>query len=79
MTPEQIYEVKELIRNVGSRLDIYIKEDTQWKEDAAPVIKMGKNLNGFSAVVKWLFIVAAAIGSIWGGVEYIANFIVKHK
>lgn len=76
MTPQEIYDLKQLIHDLSIQLEVYIKQDIEWKKDAAPVIEMGKSLNGFSTVVKWLFGIAISIGSIWLGIEYIANKIV---
>ena len=84
-TPEQFETLTKRIEDViqkkvngkidGLRNDfnLYVEQDTQWKEDAKPVIDMGKNINGFAKISKVILSLMVAIGSAWGLIEWISG------
>jgi hypothetical protein len=84
-TPEQFETLAKRIEDViqkkvngkidGLRNDfnLYVEQDTQWKEDAKPVIDMGKNINGFGKISKVILSLMVAIGSAWGLIEWISG------
>lgn len=77
MTPQQLESIEEAVGKAikthvngkidGLRKDFqeYVKDDTEWKVKAQPVIKMGENLQGFSKVTLYLLgLLAASIAAI---------------
>lgn len=53
------------IDHLHVKLDTYIKEDTEWKARAEPVIQMGNNVRGFGKVSLYIVgFVAAVAGAI---------------
>lgn len=79
-----ILSIKRDLDNLKVSTDeFHIKNDDRWKEneqrwiEALPVIQMGKNIAGFSIVMKWVLAAMVAIGSIYGGFEWFQNVIKK--
>lgn len=84
-TPEQFETLTKRIediiqKKVNGKIDelrndfnFYVEQDTQWKEDAKPVIDMGKNINGFGKISKVILSLMVAIGSAWGLIEWISG------
>lgn len=75
MNKEHLEQIKAVIREtvngkidkIDAKLDTYIKEDTEWKQKAEPVIKMGENVQGFGKVSLYIIgFIASAIGVIIG-------------
>lgn len=80
MTPEQYQQLQETIKEtvenavratvngkidrMNTKLDTYIKEDNEWKEQAQPTIEMGNNVRGFGKVTVYLLGVAAALFAV---------------
>jgi len=82
MTHEQYENLTQHISAVGSDVvDLKIafkkhfEEDKEWKEDAVPVLKMGKDLQGFGSIAKTIayivLTIAALIGSMYAGLSWI--------
>lgn len=44
---------------------VWKQEDRQWKENAFPIIEMGKNMQGFGKVTLYLVGFAASIGGLF--------------
>lgn len=80
MKDTEIEQIKTIItETVNGKIDKlhielrqYIKEDTEWKERAEPVILMGNNVRGFGKVSLYILgFVAAIIGAILGIISLI--------
>lgn len=54
------------------KLDTYIKEDTEWKNKAEPVIQMGQNVQGFGKVSLYIL---GFVASVFGAVVMIINLL----
>lgn len=55
------------IDKLHDKLDFYIKEDTDWKTKAEPVIKMGENVAGFGKVSLYVLgFIASVTGAVIG-------------
>ena len=53
------------IDRLHSKLDNYIADDTEWKKQAEPVIKMGESVQGFGKVSLYMLgFIASATGAI---------------
>lgn len=59
---------------LADKLDAYIKDDTEWKERAEPVIILGNNARGASKAVLYISGVIVAIG---GAYEMLRNIFKK--
>jgi ribosome-associated translation inhibitor RaiA len=59
------------IDKLHEKVDRYIKEDTDWKVKAEPVIKMGENLQGTSKVMLY---VAGGVLAVGGAIKIVASF-----
>ena len=59
-----IGDLKKEIQSVHDKFDTFTKEDHEWKEDAKPIIDMGKNLKGFGKVLMYIIYVIAALGGV---------------
>lgn len=68
-----VADIKTKFHLLDDKIDNYIKEDKEWKEEAQPVIDMGKNIAGFSKITKMIIGIGAVIGSIYGLVTWINN------
>jgi hypothetical protein len=60
---------------ITTKLNSYIKEDTEWKEMAKPAIELGTNVKGFGRVFAYILGILAAIGASWQGIQWMANLI----
>lgn len=55
------------IDRLHDKLDGYIREDTDWKTKAEPVIKMGENVAGFGKVSLYVLgFIASVTGAVIG-------------
>lgn len=82
-TKEDFYEkMTQHISAVGSEISLlrrdfntHYQEDKIWKDSAETVIQLGKNIQGFGLVTKWivggLLAIASIIGALYTGVEWI--------
>lgn len=72
-----VADIKTKFHLIDDKIGNYIKEDMKWKEEAQPVIDMGKNIAGFSKVTKIIIGVGGAIGSLYFGIAWLQNLINK--
>lgn len=73
MTQEQLKEIQNAvgkaiqthvngkIDKLTVKVDAYIADDLQWKQQAEPVIKMGENVQGFGKVSLYIVGFVAAV------------------
>lgn len=65
------------IKAIDAKLDTYIREDNEWKEDVRPTIDGMKRLQNASDVglglLKFIVVMGAAVTAIWGGVTYLLH------
>lgn len=63
------------IRAIDTKIDIYIKEDLEWKSKALPVIDSGTKVLNFGTVgvglLKFVTVFGVAFGFIWAFIKYI--------
>lgn len=52
-------------KNLEAKIDAYILSDTEWKDRAEPVIKLGENSLGASKAILWLTGLIIALGGSW--------------
>ena len=63
------------IRVMDARLTEYIKDDLEWKEQAAPTIELGNNIRGFGKVFAYILGTAGVMFGVFKGiVEFIRYF-----
>lgn len=70
------------INRLDQKIDLYIAQDTQWKEDdrkwketAQPSVDLGLNAISFWKVVKWILFAGAALGGFLAALEVIKRVI----
>lgn len=72
---QQISAIGSDIKSLRLDFEAHYKEDAEWKLEAAPILSMGRNVQGFSAVLKWIiyFIVSTAtvVGSLYTGIQWL--------
>lgn len=65
------------LKALDAKIDIYIKEDLEWKSKALPVIDSGTKVLNFGTVgvglLKFVTIFGVAFGFIWGFIKYIVK------
>jgi hypothetical protein len=63
------------IKDLKGTLANHFKDDADWKKTAEPVLQMGRNVQGFSEVIKWIvyFILSMGgiVGVIYAGIEWL--------
>lgn len=57
------------------KLNVYINEDNQWKEDVKPYIENMRQISNFSSVgstiLKFIVILGSATTVIWAAIKYL--------
>lgn len=87
MTPEQLDHITETIKQtiqekvngkidrMNMKLDTYIKEDNDWKENVMPSIEIMKQMQGFSSTAIWIMktiaVISTAVAAVWTFINYI--------
>ena len=61
------------IDRMNNRLETYIKEDMEWKDNVKPIIDLGRDLKGFNKGLMYVLGILAAIGAGWGFIVFIAT------
>ena len=87
MTPEQFESIQQNIKEtiqttvngkidkLNTKLDIYIKEDDEWKSSVTPSIETMKELQGFASIGKATLKVLVLVGSITTAIIVVYKFI----
>lgn len=80
MNEKQLRQIKELIQDtikitVNGKIDalrnevnVYIKEDNEWKDRANPTVQLGNNIRGFGKVVAYIL---GTAGMLFGLFKFI--------
>jgi len=69
------HTIDDKIQPILVKLDKYIDDDNKWKNEAKPVLEMGRNVQGFGKVSLYILgFIASVMGAIYGIMEF-----VKHK
>lgn len=63
------------IRNLDAKIDVYIKEDLEWKEKSLPVIESGTKVLNFGVVgmsiLKLIIVLGSSVGVVWAFLKYL--------
>ena len=87
MTPEQFIKLQETVSNqikltvngkidkINDKMEVYIKEDNEWKAEIKPYIENMRQISNFSLVgstiLKTIITIGGAIAVLWGFIKYL--------